>query len=185
MGAKMRVIIVCIASLALTACETYSSSPYMASTQNVIDIEERVGEARVRLGAFSSAPEVADRPICRLTSPLDVSPGVPVSEYVRQAMLTELHQARVHSSSAETVIEGTLDRLDFSATGTGSWGLTLSLRSNRFPAGYTVSVEHAFSTSFDGHFACTNGINAFAPAVSTLINAAVNHADFPRLTGGQ
>ncbi|WP_429912892.1 hypothetical protein [Glycocaulis sp.] len=181
----MRIITISLAALALTACETYSSSPYMASTQNVIDIEDRVGEARVRLGDFSSDPEVNDRPICRLTAPLDVSPGVPVSEYVRQAMLTELHQARVHSSSADTVIEGTLDRLAFSATGTGSWGFTLSLRSNRHPDGYTVSSEHAFSTSFDGHMACTNGINAFAPAVSTLINAAVNHPEFPRLAGAQ
>lgn len=181
----MRILMVCIAALAVTACETYSSSPYTASTQNVIQIEDRVGEARVRLGNFSSNPEINDRPMCRVTSPLDVSPGVPVSEYVRQAMLTELHQARVHSSSAETVIEGTLDRLDFSATGTGSWGLTLSLRSNRLPEGYTVSVEHTFSTSFDGHFACTNGINAFAPAVSALINAAVNRPEFSELVGAK
>ncbi|MCC5982338.1 MAG: hypothetical protein JJU26_11545 [Oceanicaulis sp.] len=82
----MRILTVCLSVLALTACETYSSSPYMASTQNVIDIEDRVGDARVRLGDFTSDPDVNNRPMCRLNSALDVSPGVPVSDYVRQAM---------------------------------------------------------------------------------------------------
>lgn len=181
----MRLILTGLAAFTLAGCETYSSSPYMASTQNVIDIEDRVGEARVRLGTFVSNPEIDDRPMCRLNSPLDVSPGVPVSEYVRQAMLTELHQARAHSSTAENTIEGTLERLDFSSFGTGSWGLTLALRSNSHAEGYTVSIDHGFSTSTDTHMACQNAVNAFAPAVSTLISAAVNHPEFTRLAGAE
>ena len=64
------------ALLVLTSCETTSSRPYIASTTNVIKLQELMSSVggKVALGEFTQGPDIA-APGCRMLGPVDVALG--------------------------------------------------------------------------------------------------------------
>lgn len=175
------------AAVALSACETYSYSPYSSSTDNVIKISDALegSGATVRLAEFSTASGVNDTPTCRMAGPIEVAPGSTMAEYIREAFQGELYEADAYASSSENTISGTLQRVQFGSTGTGRWGLSLKLESDLHPEGYTVGVDHPFSTSFSGNQACENGVRAFSSATRELLDEAISHPQFRQLVTGE
>ena len=175
--------LVCAGAL-LAGCETTSSMPYQASTQNVIGVQNRLkaSDAKVRLGLFTAAPGV-DKPTCRAAGQLDVAPGKSLEGYIRDALQTELFMAGVYDESKGATISGRVEKVDVNTFGTGSWSLTMSVSSTADAAGYTVSNSYPFASSFSAVSACQNAATAFNPAVQELLGKVVNHPGFSRLAG--
>jgi len=58
--------------------------------------------------------------------------------------------------------------------------ITMAVDSNN-SAGYTVSVNYGFDTSWDAYSACKNVADAFGPAVQELLKQVVSHPQFASL----
>ncbi|MEQ8557796.1 MAG: hypothetical protein RIB03_05720 [Henriciella sp.] len=174
------------ASLLLTAaCETTSSRPYKASTENIMSAQSALPTGtKVTVGDFVAAADVDTSPTCRAMGALEVAPGQSPIDYIHDAFQEELFEAGLIASGAPE-ISGEVTELDFSSFGTGSWNVTLAVTSPSLPEGYSVSTAYSFKTSFSAINACQNVIDAFQPTVSDLLSKVVNHPDFPALAGSE
>lgn len=174
-----------LAAVSLAACETTSTRPYKASTQNVIEIENAFSgtSEKVRIGNFSAASGVNVEPTCRMMGAVDVAPGKNVVQYIKEAMQEEFYMADAYSDSADVTIEGKIDQFDFNSVGRGSWNLGMTVSSSAYPEGYSVTKTYDFSTSFTAVSACQNVVDAFGPAVQELLAEVVNHPEFSTLIG--
>lgn len=173
------------ASFLLTACETTSSSPYKASTQNVIGLKSTLASrgATVRLAEFTSASGVPDKPMCRGLGPVDVAPGKTLPQFVREAMQEELFLAGAYDDAANVAVRARIDAVEMDSFGTGAWRLTMTVSSDRDPSGYQVSTDYPFASSFSAISACRNAANAFGPAVQDLLGKVVRDRRFAQLAG--
>ncbi|MEM8921139.1 MAG: hypothetical protein AAGB25_07205 [Pseudomonadota bacterium] len=166
----------------VSACETTSSRPYKASTENIMAMQQTLGSSgvAVSVGEFSAAEGVDIEPTCRALGALEIAPGKTPVEYIRSAFQDELFAAGVIDSAAPA-ITGVLEQLEFNSFGTGSWDVTLKLASDAYPEGFSVTNSYEFKTSFSALKACQNVIDAFQPTVSGLIAEAVAHPEFSNL----
>lgn len=180
-----RTILLCaLLVVFLTACETTNSIPYKASTDNVIQIQEKLkgsGE-KVRLGDFKLADGVDPSLTCRLMGPVKVAPGKTLQQYIRDAFQEELFMAQVYSPDAPTTINGTIDDISFSSVSPANWEITLSVNSNK-SQGYQVKNKYEFNTSWTAYSACKNVADAFGPAVQALLKKVVADPKFADLVG--
>jgi hypothetical protein len=183
MKKSIKLTLVSFTALILTGCETTSSIPYSASTENVLKFQSvlQPSDSKVSLGNFSENPDI-DSLTCRLNGPVDVAPGKTKATYIKEAMQTELFMAQVYAVDAETVITGNLDSLKFSSVSPASWEITFSVSSNKSD-GYSVTTKYPFKTSYSAYSACKNVADAFGPAVQQLIRDISNHQDFGALIG--
>lgn len=184
---KLKMLALVGVALSLAACETTTSFPYQASTQNVMAFQNALkpSNTKVQLGAFTRDPAINTTPTCRMMGPIDVAPGKTVETYLRDAFQTELFQAGVLDSSSGAIITGRLDALNMDSVGTGSWSLTITLASNLDPTGYQVTNNYEFSSSFSAVSACNNAAAAFGPAVNDLIGKAIADPGFKRISGAR
>jgi hypothetical protein len=175
--------ILIISGIVLTGCETTSSVPYTASTENVLQFQSALlsSNLKVKLGDFIESEAIVDL-TCRLMGPIDVSRGKTKAEYIKEAMQTELFLAQVYSVDSDIVIVGKLDSLDFSSVSPASWKFEFTVSSNK-SAGYSVSTNYPFNTSYSAYSACKNVADAFGPAVQDLINTIVTDPKFATLVG--
>jgi len=175
--------IISASALLLAACESTSSMPYQASTQNVIAAQEALNQtdAKLSLAPFSASPDVS-KPTCRMAGQLDVAPGTDIQSYIRNAFEAEMFMANLHNSNG-SIIRGHVESVDVSTFGTGSWTLVMSVSSDHLPEGYRVSSTHEFASSFSAYMACQNASVAFNPAVQSLLSDVITHPSFPRLAG--
>ncbi|MDR2016004.1 MAG: hypothetical protein LBP90_00105 [Burkholderiales bacterium] len=171
------------AAFILSGCETTNSTPYKASTENVISIQKNTpAGAKVELGEIASNAEAAAWPVCRLSGAVNVAPGKTPAQYIKEALQEELFMAQIYQHGAPTTISGRLEDLNFSSVSPASWSITLSVKSN-VSQGYTVSVKYPFDTSWSAYSACRNVAAAFGPAVQDLLKQVVNNPKFPELVG--
>ena len=167
----------------LTGCETTSSIPYSASTENVLQFQSALSKSdiKVKLGDFEENTEIGEL-TCRLLGPIDVSRGKTRAEYIKDAMQSELFLAQAYSVDSEIMIEGRLDSLTFSSVSPASWEFGFTIYSNK-SKGYSVKTKYPFNTSYSAYSSCKNVADAFGPAVQDLINTIIIHPDFNQLTG--
>ncbi len=127
----------------LLGCETTNSIPYKASTANIIAIQQSLQAQgrKVRVGNIELASGVEESPMCRLMGPVKVAPGKSLPQYIKEAFMEELFAAQVYQVDAPTVIDGRIEKLDFSSVSPASWNITMAVKSNSSP-GYTVSVNY-------------------------------------------
>lgn len=180
----MKFLGVAIAALTLCACETTSSRPYTASTENILAFQSALkpSDVKVQVSPFTMASGVSEDLSCRALGALEVAPGKSAREFVEGAMRDELFAAGVYDTAGKA-IKGELVTLDFNSMGTGSWDLGLKLSSDSLPDGYTVETHYRFKTSYSAIKACQNVIDAFTPAVQELIGKAIADPNFKTLTG--
>lgn len=179
---KIISIITIISSLIiLSGCETTSSRPYTASTNNVLTFQSILSDSKVNLGIFTEAEDVGSLS-CRLNGPVDVSPGKTKVEYIKEAMQTELFMAQAYAIDGDVTLTGHLDSLTFSSVSPASWTIGFTISSNK-SEGYSVSTKYKFKTSYSAYSACQNVADAFGPAVQSLIGEIVNHPNFKSLVG--
>lgn len=177
------IIMIFGANFILTGCETTSSRPYSASTDNVLRFQSILSESgsKVKLNDFSESKDIGSL-TCRLSGPVDVSPGKPKSAYIQEALKTELFMAQAYDVNAEVTINGHLESLNFSSVSPAKWDITFTVSSNKSD-GYTVTTSYPFKTSFSAYSACKNVADAFGPAIQQLNSDIVNHPGFSELVG--
>lgn len=181
----LKYLLAASAALTLCACETTSSRPYTPSTENIMAFQSalKAEGTKVQLAPFVAAAGVDESLTCRALGALEVAPGKTPIQFIEGAMRDELFAAGVYDQAAGGVIKGEITELKFNSLGTGSWNITLKLTSEKLPAGYSVSTDYSFKTSYSAIKACQNVIDAFTPAVQELIGAAVAAPEFKALSG--
>jgi len=169
--------------LMMTGCETTTSRPYTASTENVLMMQSKLNasSSKVKLGEFDQAKNSGSL-VCRLSGPVDVSPGKNQAQFVKEALQTELFMAQVYDVASDVEIKGILNSLTFSSVSPASWKLNFTISSNK-SSGYTVETVYPFKTSFTAYGACKNVADAFAPAVQSLISDVLKNPKFSELVG--
>ncbi len=183
MSMRKIIAVSALASVAmLSGCSTTTSTPYKASTSNVISIQKRLQPAgvTVSLGEVSAAEGVDENPMCRLMGPVKVAPGKSMAQYIKDAFQEELFMARVYSVDAPVTINAQITELAFSSVTPANWTVGMKVSSN-ISDGYAVKVEYPFDTSWDAYSACKNVADAFGPAVQELLKQVVNHPKFVEL----
>jgi hypothetical protein len=173
------------ALMALGGCDTTSAvAGYQPSTSNVLAFQSALKPAgkNLKVGDFTAGPGVS-APTCRMAGSLDVSPGKPLEQYVKDALQSELFTAQVYDVSALVAITGRLDEVKVNTFGTGSWTLGLQVSSSVDPTGYHVQTVRTFKTSYSAIAACQNATNAFAATVQDLIGQVVGNPGFAKLSG--
>ena len=185
MNPTLKVASIGTLALLVSACSTTNSIPYKASTGNVIAIQNSLSpsNAKVSVGSFQVAGGVNQDLTCRLMGPISVAPGKTIPAYIEEALQEELFLARAYDPTSPIAITGQIQELSFSSVSPASWNLGLRVSSSQLPAGYTVSVDYQFDTSFDAFSACKNVANAFGPAVQALLKQVVNNPQFAALAG--
>lgn len=164
----------------LVGCETTTSRSYTPSTKNVLAMQEKINsESAVKLKDFQQ-PKNAGTLTCRLSGPVDVSPGMTEAGYIEEALRTELFMAKVYDAKSTNELNGTLNSFSFSSISPAKWTLNFTIYSGK-SKGYTVESTYPFNTSFSAWGACKNVADAFAPAVQQLISDVVNHPKFEKL----
>ena len=175
-------ILTSIALLVLmSGCSTTNSTPYKASTSNVIELQNKfkARNYKISLGNFYMI-NVEEELMCRMLGPVKVSPGKSLPTFIKEAFQEELFLAQVYDSAAPVIIEGRIEKLTFSSVSPANWEISINVSSNKSP-GYSVSVKYNYDTSFDAWNACKNVADAFTPAVQHLIHAIVTNPKFPQL----
>lgn len=171
-------------SAVVAGCSTINSSPYKASTSNVIAIQQALAstDTQLNVGTFTLAAGIDESPNCRLLGPVDVTAGKSVSIYIKEAFEEELFLAKAYDPRALVSVNGVIERLTFSSVSPASWDIALRV-STAESAGFTSAVNYRFNTSFDAFSACQNVANAFGPAVQELLKRVVTDPQFARLAG--
>ena len=184
----MRIKTVAIATVLsaalLTGCETTSSRPYKASTDNILAFQGalKTSGKTVNVASFTAAEGIDTSPSCRAFGALDVAPGKTPIEFIHGALKEELFEAGVYDVSSPNTINGEITALKPTSFGSGKWVIGLKMSSDSLPAGYTVDTEYKFKTSYSAIKACQNVVDAFTPAVQELLSKVVADPKFADLT---
>jgi hypothetical protein len=148
------------------------------SADNVTALRSLRGQP-VRVGAFKSKEEATSSIDCRAVGPIKTPDDEPFSQYIRNALVTELKMAEVYSDSGSVTLTGTLDHIDFSST-SGAWELALTVSSSNGKSMHVDETYH-FDSSFVGETACNQTAQAFVPGVQDLIGKLVRDPAFRSL----
>ena len=182
MKSYKKVIFVASVAAIISGCSTTNSTPYKASTGNVIAIQqslESLGK-QVSIGTVSMASGVKESPTCRLMGPIKVAPGKSLAQYIKDAFIEELFMAKAYDPTSQSVINTKIESIKFSSFSPASWDIVMTVSSSNSP-GYSVSVNYGFDTSWDAYSACKNVADAFGPVVQELLGKVVTHPQFSSL----
>lgn len=172
-----------LSNFILTACETTSSRPYSASTDNVLSFQSILSSLgqKVKINDFTQSDDLGSL-TCRLNGPVDISLRKSKSTYIQEALKMELFMAQAYDLNADVAIDGKLESLSFSPLIPGKWDITFTVSSNK-SEGYTVATSFPSKISFSAYSACKNVAHAFGPAIQKLNKEIVSHPQFPALLG--
>ena len=170
-----------LGAVALAGCETTSSRPYTASTENIIALKKAIPSSKkVEIGDFTAAEGVDVEPSCRALGALEVAPGKTPMEFIQDALREEVFKADAYDESG-TPLTGLLTELKPDSLGRGSWDIGLNISSPKKPEGIDVATRYEFKSSYSAISACQNVIDAFTPAVQETISKVVSHPEFQSL----
>ena len=181
---KFTHIIFCIlAFILISGCDSPSSVPYRASTDNALKMQSKLSglDQQIAIAPFTLAEALDVDRGCRMLGNIDATAGKSFEEYVQGAYKDELFLAKLYDPNATLSLQGELNQIEFSTMGGSDWKLGILLRTNLFPEGIEVTTLYDFKGSFSAINACQNAANAFGPAVESLIRASIDHPDFVRL----
>ncbi len=132
---------------------------------------------RLRVLPFSAAPGVDANPVCPLSGPMALLPGQPLPHALSDALRARLIARGMHDETAYTVLEGRLDRLEFSLANPARWSISLRVFSNR-PTGYSVSVDHDFDTAGAAYSVCVRVQDAIRAALDAIVTKVLDDPGF-------
>lgn len=181
MRTKWTIGVLAILSVLAAGCSTTSGgAPYKASTENIIAIQEQLGDTKVKLLDFTAAAGVNDSHMCRALGSVSIGGGKTPSQFIHGALQEELFMARSYANAAGIAISGHVDAMSFSSVVPANWDIALTLSSSNGQS-FQIQNRYEFATSWNAISACKNVSDAFAPAVSALLKKAVNDARFKAL----
>lgn len=177
----IRILIVVVAALVLTACETPTTQRYAISADNN-QLIKALGASSVGVGTFVGPAEFNAN--CRALGALQVADDLTHTQYIQKAFEDELKVAGAFASGTPRVtLTGKVQRLEFSSmralTG-GSWTIDLAMASSNGKS-LLVNEHYEFSSGFSAPEACRNTAEAFSRAVQNLVGKTVRNPEFATL----
>ncbi|MDH3442227.1 MAG: hypothetical protein OEM63_15825 [Gammaproteobacteria bacterium] len=170
-----------------TACQSIPPSfvtPYQADPEVQAKLLEFEG-ALLSVDVFDTAPGAVLKMQCREQS-IQFPRFGSVSEYIRNAIETELSAAGMYDQEASGYLTGTLNRAELRIDGRlasgaigATWIIEIDLHSSN---GRSMRVRsgRAYRTSFEV-INCPEAAGALMPAVQKLLRTAVTEPSFPAL----
>lgn len=170
----MKKITIVLASILITACQTYSLGRYTSSVDNVLPLRN-LSQNSINVSEFSSAIPEQKEILCVGRIYIRTQDGEEFSKFIEKSIVSELKMAGVYSPNAKTTLSGKLEHIDASYT-RGQWEITLTLTSSNGKSATFREEYHYPKGYFDS--ACMLPSQAFVPAVQDLINKIVTSNEF-------
>jgi len=178
---KSLTIILALAALGLSGCQSYAPQRYTAMPDNTPVLKALLtGAIKVDPFIISSTFDASCRGFGDITPPVNMS----FQGYIQTALADELKVAGLYDEkNPKVVLSGSIDRLNFSSSKgltNGEWNIDLKITSSNGRSMY-VSESFQFESAFNGDIACRRTAEAFLPAVQDLITKIVRDTEFRRL----
>jgi|TARA_B110000211_G_C14032543_1_gene532882 hypothetical protein len=175
----MKIVILAVSILALSACSTMQPPRYAVSVDN-IQVLKKLTKIKGEFASLSQPAKFSSN--CRLMGPIEPADGLTMSQFITKAFNDELKMADKYSKDA-VKITGDITKIEFSSISgltSGYWDLGLSLNSSN-GTNLTINNKHSFKSGFDAITACNATADALSPAVQDLIKVTVNDPKFSSL----
>jgi hypothetical protein len=168
-------LIIGLMVMVLSGCSTTSMVPRYSPTAESSGILE--GKKKVSVESVKSLGK--DDMYCGMIGPVSLPRGEAVSEYIKNALVTELRNANVYDSSATFKVNVEMMPVKFSIYD-GKWYLQGQIY---LPDGesYPVAASYPFQIHLTGEFTCQLAAIAFANVVKNLVYETVSNKKFQSL----
>lgn len=174
------------AALLVSGC-THNIPRYGLSADNVSTLQRMKSSSSNKLATatFTSFEPGKNSIVCRAAGPVEVPDGKTYETYIRDALISELKIADMHSENSGTVINGHLEFIDFSSNiGAGNWIIKMKFW-GQGSTPFLVENTYPFSTNFIADIACGQVAQAFVPATQDFIKKLVNDPQFVKIVQGK
>lgn len=168
-----------LATFLFTGCGI-KTSEYNVSADNVQTLRD-YKELKLDVSNFTATNGDESSVMCRLAETISTPKGEPFSEYIKEALVSELKMAGVYDKNSNLKISGNLDKIYGSTMfGNAYWEINVTITSSNGKS-ITVNTKRDYPSSYLASTACNNMGTSFAPTIKQLIGDIVNHKDFSEL----
>lgn len=179
---KNKILLISTAILAtflFTGCGI-KTSEYNVSADNVQTLRD-YKELKVDISNFTATTSGESSVMCRLAETISTPKGEPFSEYIKEALVSELKMAGAYDKNSDLKISGNLNKIYGSTMfGNAYWEINVSITSSNGKS-ITVNTKRDYPSSYLASTACNNMGTSFSPTIKQLISDIVNHKDFSSL----
>lgn len=177
----LKIAMVALAVLVLSACESYAPQRYAPVPDNT-PVLRSIGLGNIKVESFIMSAAFAAT--CRGGITVDPPVNMTFQGYLQTALADELKVAGLYNAiSPRVVLSGDLDILEFSSIKNltrGEWSIGLRISSSNGRSTH-VFERYEFESGFGGITACRRSAEAFLPAVQSLISKLVRSREFRAL----
>ena len=168
-----------LATFLFTGCGI-KTSEYNVSADNVQTLRD-YKELKLDVSNFTATNSGESSVMCRLAETISTPKGEPFSEYIKEALISELKMAGVYNKNSELKISGNLNKIYGSTMfGNAYWEINVTVSSTNGKS-ITVNTKRDYPSSYLASTACNNMGTSFAPTIKQLIGDIINHKDFSEL----
>ncbi|WP_198304534.1 hypothetical protein [Arcobacter vandammei] len=170
---------VALATLLFTGCGI-KTTEYNVSADNVQTLRN-YQDVKLGVSEFTAKNQGESSVMCRLAETITTPKGEPFSEYIKDALISELKMAGNYDANSDLKISGNLNEIYGSSTiGNAYWEVNVTITSSNGKS-LTVNTKRDYPSAFVAYTACNNMGTSFAPTIKQLISDIVNHKDFATL----
>ncbi len=153
---------------------------YNVSADNVQTLRN-YKDLKLDVSTFTASNKDESSVMCRLAETVSTPKGEPFSQYIEEALVSELKMASVYDKNSDLKISGNLNKIYGSTMfGNAYWEINVTITSSNGKS-ITVNTKRDYPSSYLASTACNNMGTSFAPTIKQLINDILNHKDFAEL----
>lgn len=153
---------------------------YNVSADNVQTLRN-YKDLKLDVSTFTASNKDESSVMCRLAETVSTPKGEPFSQYIEEALVSELKMASVYDKNLDLKISGNLNKIYGSTMfGNAYWEINVTITSSNGKS-ITVNTKRDYPSSYLASTACNNMGTSFAPTIKQLINDILNHKDFAEL----
>ena len=168
-----------LASFLLSGCGI-KTNEYNVSADNVQTLRDYKA-LKLDVADFTATNQGESSVMCRLAETVSTPKGEPFSEYIKEALVSELKMAGVYDKNSDLKISGNLNKIYGSTMyGNAYWELNVTISSSNGKS-ITVNTKRDYPSSYLASTACNNMGTSFSPTIKQLIAEILNHRDFSEL----
>jgi len=168
-----------LATILFTGCGI-KTSEYNVSADNVQTLRD-YKELKLDVSNFTATNSGESSVMCRLAETISTPKGESFSDYIKEALISELKMAGVYDKNSELKISGNLNKIYGSTMfGNAYWEINVAVSSTNGKS-ITVNTKRDYPSSYLASTACNNMGTSFAPTIKQLIGDIINHKDFSEL----
>lgn len=170
---------VVLAAFLFTGCGI-KTNEYNVSADNVQTLRN-YQNLKLDVSTFTATNKGESSVMCRLAETVSTPKGEPFSQYIEEALVSELKMAGVYDKNSDLKISGNLNKIYGSTMfGNAYWELDVTITSSNGKS-LSVNTKRDYPSSYLASTACNNMGTSFAPSIKQLINDILNHKDFALL----